>query len=48
MLRESIIRDVCQWIKITEENSASASWLYMNIGILKVGKSTLFWNGTEK
>ena len=47
MLCESIICEICQRIKVTEENSTSTIRLDMNIGVLKVGKSTLFWNGAE-
>ena len=48
MLCESIISDVCQWIKVTEKNSIPTIRLDMHIRILKVGKSAFFWDCTER
>ena len=48
MLRESVISDVCQWIKVTEKNSAPTVWPDMYISILKVGKTSLFWECTKR
>jgi hypothetical protein len=44
VLREPVIGDVRQRIKITEENSVSTVWSDVHISVLKVGKSALFWD----
>ena len=48
MLCEPVVCNHWNWIKITEKNSTSTIWLDMNVCILKVGKSTLFRNGTKR
>ena len=47
MLCKSIVSDICQGIKIAEKNSASTVWSHMNVGILKICKSTLCWECTK-
>lgn len=48
MLCQVVIHHICERVKVAEEDGAPLGWLDVNVGILKVGKSTLVRNGAGK